>query len=128
LRLGWLDPRHATVDHQSVALAAAFLALASVPDPGGTAMLAGRRKLIRHLAPFGIRPVSSRTEAALRTAGDESVLAAAPKSALHDGSFGEFAIGALVDAKLGTGRAGLEFDKEHGCGALRARWAVERRQ
>ena len=102
-RLGWLDPRHATVDHQSVAFAAAFFALASVPDPGGTAMLAGRRKLIGHFAPFGVRPLSSRrpggsrTEASLRTsqAGDELVVSA-PKSAIHDRPFGEFAIGALV--------------------------------
>ena len=102
-RLGWLDPRHATVDHHAVAFAAAFFALASVPDPGGTAMLAGRRKLIGHFAPFGVRPPSSRwpggsrTEASLRTsqAGDELVVSA-PKSAIHDRPFGEFAIGALV--------------------------------
>ena len=83
-RLGRLDPRHATVDHHSVAFAAAFFALASLPDPGGAAMLAGRRKLIGHVAPFGVRPVSSRrpggsrTEASLRTsqAGDELVVSA----------------------------------------------------
>lgn len=59
-RLGRFDPRHATVDHQSVALAAAFLALDSVADSGRIATLAGRRKLIRHFAPFDVsiaRPI-----------------------------------------------------------------------
>jgi len=61
-------------------------------------------------------------------ARDEFAGVSAPKSATHDRSLGEFAIGALVGVKLGTGRARLELDKEHGSGAFRAKRAVERRQ